>query len=336
MRGFIKHGASWNSILHDPEYAFDGRHPTDLRDRFRNRYPEKYLEAGYKIRPKETAAKQRGGSVDNDTDLKPVTSTGQSEKEALQPATTAPSSRIATSLPSANNAIKHNSIIPKSTASAVPLKPLLTSFSHQFVDDFPDFDLAEASHSPITLNRNILHWADQNPSHTTTALTTSATMATVTSANSAIIGPNDISTHFNMHMNLNLLTGMDQYHINPLATLNPTPPPALFPNSHLSSSFITSSFIPSNPPNPSKSSSAIHFSHSLPTLTIPPTIAGVGVNGGGNGGGIGGRSGTGSVSLPPPSNLLSGLDLREFDARDGGHAGSHAGIGGFIWDETLS
>ncbi len=35
----------------DSELGFRERHPTDLRDRFRLMFPEKYANAGYKLRP---------------------------------------------------------------------------------------------------------------------------------------------------------------------------------------------------------------------------------------------------------------------------------------------
>ncbi|KAJ9641394.1 hypothetical protein H2199_005364 [Coniosporium tulheliwenetii] len=50
LQGYEKHGPHWKAIRDDPELGLSSRrHPLDLRDRFRNRFPEKYTEAGYKL-----------------------------------------------------------------------------------------------------------------------------------------------------------------------------------------------------------------------------------------------------------------------------------------------
>jgi hypothetical protein len=46
------HGPLWSTIQSDPSLNLSSRRSMDVRDRFRNRYPEKYAEAGYKTRPK--------------------------------------------------------------------------------------------------------------------------------------------------------------------------------------------------------------------------------------------------------------------------------------------
>lgn len=52
LKGFEKYGNSWSSIQHDPDLELAHRKPTDLRDRFRQHYPEKYAKAGLAPRPK--------------------------------------------------------------------------------------------------------------------------------------------------------------------------------------------------------------------------------------------------------------------------------------------
>lgn len=43
LAGFEKYGqSSWSRIQQDPVFGLDSRRPTDIRDRFRNRYPEKW------------------------------------------------------------------------------------------------------------------------------------------------------------------------------------------------------------------------------------------------------------------------------------------------------
>lgn len=50
----------WSSILKDPIFRAQNRRPTDLRDRFRNAYPDLYEAAGYK--PRNNASKKKKGS----------------------------------------------------------------------------------------------------------------------------------------------------------------------------------------------------------------------------------------------------------------------------------
>ncbi|GLB44333.1 putative myb DNA-binding [Lyophyllum shimeji] len=48
--GYEKHGTVWATIVKDPIFREQGRRSTDLRDRFRNAFPELYQAAGYKPR----------------------------------------------------------------------------------------------------------------------------------------------------------------------------------------------------------------------------------------------------------------------------------------------
>ncbi|KAI0697777.1 hypothetical protein BC835DRAFT_1337111 [Cytidiella melzeri] len=48
--GYDKHGTVWATIVKDPIFQEQNRRSTDLRDRFRNAWPELYAKAGYKPR----------------------------------------------------------------------------------------------------------------------------------------------------------------------------------------------------------------------------------------------------------------------------------------------
>ncbi|TFK62088.1 hypothetical protein BDN72DRAFT_903520 [Pluteus cervinus] len=48
--GYEKHGTVWAQIVKDPIFQEQNRRSTDLRDRFRNAFPELYQAAGYKPR----------------------------------------------------------------------------------------------------------------------------------------------------------------------------------------------------------------------------------------------------------------------------------------------
>ncbi|KAA1104138.1 hypothetical protein PGT21_011832 [Puccinia graminis f. sp. tritici] len=52
-RGYIKFGTAWSSIQRDPILA--SRKATDLRDRFRNAFPDLYIAAGYKPRSRKAS-----------------------------------------------------------------------------------------------------------------------------------------------------------------------------------------------------------------------------------------------------------------------------------------
>ena len=51
--GYEKHGTVWATIVKDPVFQGQNRRSTDLRDRFRNAYPDLYQAAGYKPRNKK-------------------------------------------------------------------------------------------------------------------------------------------------------------------------------------------------------------------------------------------------------------------------------------------
>lgn len=61
--GFGKYGGKWSSIQKDESLGLQHRRSTDLRDRFRNAFPEKYVGAGFKPPP----AKRRRRIDDADT-----------------------------------------------------------------------------------------------------------------------------------------------------------------------------------------------------------------------------------------------------------------------------
>lgn len=44
-QGYALYGPAWTRIQRDPQFNLQSRQPTDLRDRFRNRYPEKFRSA---------------------------------------------------------------------------------------------------------------------------------------------------------------------------------------------------------------------------------------------------------------------------------------------------
>ncbi|KAH7882756.1 hypothetical protein F5I97DRAFT_1816666 [Phlebopus sp. FC_14] len=59
--GYEKHGTVWATIVKDPIFQEQNRRSTDLRDRFRNAFPELYQAAGYK--PRNAPKKRRESAV---------------------------------------------------------------------------------------------------------------------------------------------------------------------------------------------------------------------------------------------------------------------------------
>ncbi|KIJ18342.1 hypothetical protein PAXINDRAFT_110836 [Paxillus involutus ATCC 200175] len=59
--GYEKHGTVWATIVKDPIFQEQNRRSTDLRDRFRNAFPELYQAAGYK--PRNAPKKKRDGGA---------------------------------------------------------------------------------------------------------------------------------------------------------------------------------------------------------------------------------------------------------------------------------
>ena len=61
--GYDKHGTVWATIVKDPIFQEQNRRSTDLRDRFRNAFPELYQAAGYKPRLSAKKKKELGLDV---------------------------------------------------------------------------------------------------------------------------------------------------------------------------------------------------------------------------------------------------------------------------------
>jgi hypothetical protein len=146
LKGFERYGPSWHSMRDDMELDFGTRYPTDLRDRFRIRYPERYAKAGYKLKPKDERMIEK--QTPDNSNNPPST--------AQQRAPSNPSQ------PDISTHPLHTFPPPSSTTSLKPsyLSDPLPFGSSSFLDDIP----GDEDESPITLNRNILRWADANPS----------------------------------------------------------------------------------------------------------------------------------------------------------------------------
>ena len=70
--GYDKHGTVWATIVKDPIFQEQNRRSTDLRDRFRNAFPDLYQAAGYK--PRNSAKKKLSAAARAVTDEHLLTS----------------------------------------------------------------------------------------------------------------------------------------------------------------------------------------------------------------------------------------------------------------------
>ncbi|KAF2488813.1 hypothetical protein BU16DRAFT_544969 [Lophium mytilinum] len=300
MKGFDKHGPVWNAIKSDTELGFESRKPADLRDRFRIRFPDEYTKAGFKLKPKEEKKHKDAGTN---------VQVGAKVKVATNSVTIKSSNNSDPSLHSAQPSLQNNT-----AAASIPklLAPLQTAFPISF-DDFASEAEDDTAYSPITLSRNILQfqWGDTNPSYMNPSNGGASTNA-----------PASITSHLNFHN----LGGMDQFHIDPLATLKLPPasssttsysafPPAAPPTNPVNASLAHSSY-----GSGVKGQQGQNFSTNLPTLVFPSAPQ------------YSGRASGNGVNLPPPADLLNGLDL---DGRMSTGWGMDTQPSQFLWDDGL-
>lgn len=142
-RGFLEHGKSWAAIQKD-EKVLAERTPTDLRDRFRLKYPKEYAAAGLAPRPEvfpqppdrgSQAADTQDSSANRDKSTSEATANAdvpvRSEQPNLQPADSS----------SASRPYDPHVSLPNDVFLGIPA-------------DDEDMDT-----EPLTLDRGILDWA---------------------------------------------------------------------------------------------------------------------------------------------------------------------------------
>lgn len=141
LRGFRKFGKSWAAIKKS-EPALCDRTSTDLRDRFRLRYPQEYANAGLAPRPDVFPAPPARGPQDKQADTTPTTVSQDSAaaNERLQPRTDQPTSQ-ATDVSTVNRSIHPHISLPSDVFFGLP------------ADD------EEMDTEPLVLDRGILDWA---------------------------------------------------------------------------------------------------------------------------------------------------------------------------------
>lgn len=241
LRGFEKYGAQWQKIKSDPDLNLDSRGRTDLRDRFRNKYPDKFVEAGHKFRqPKE----QKDGpseAVNKPADDLTVRS-GEHDRDS-----------------NINSILDPPLLAPPSDRAQHSLKLLsMTSMADPYFNDDSELSPDEGDRQNITLSRNIFIYA-----------------------------PKSISTGHQQIEPSKTLTSADHFNINPMLALK-DPPRSWQPSNSNWPTFSSTTTLSALHNGPSSSQSA------------PMSLQLSGIL-------------NDTVSLPPPSELVGGIQARSND-----------------------
>ncbi|KAF2034454.1 hypothetical protein EK21DRAFT_48766, partial [Setomelanomma holmii] len=196
LKGFKKHGPVWHLLRDDAELGFSSRHPTDLRDRFRIRYPEEFAKAGYKLKSKARPAAGEDPHQHNDA----VAQTMRSDR-GNDPPDSSNESRVE----QVALGVSHEGT-DCSTGTIGHHSQFLHSMSTLEGDPSNTFSNAtDAGGTSLILNRNILQWAEANYS--------------AVSYPPAPYALNMTGTHTFSDMSAGNNVANDGLHINPLATL---------------------------------------------------------------------------------------------------------------------
>ncbi|KAK8155168.1 hypothetical protein BKA80DRAFT_282867, partial [Phyllosticta citrichinensis] len=300
LRGVDKHGLKWHVIRNDEDLGLNHRHPTDLRDRFRNKWPERYKNAGYKINVKDKG-KAPDEAMDGDDMERDKAAASDLPASSQREEHAAP---VVTAEPHFNVAAPSSSSRPR----AADLKALLSNFP--FHDPFSDDDFTtdlplEGECSPIILSRDIFSYANPSNGGGSQSQSQSQPLQTYDAPIGAGSGPGG--------------SGAND-HINPLDTLKTSQRHAVGTNS---SNTATTNLPPLWLPAPLSGAAGGPWTNASADLNARPSnrSAAVGTASAsaasaanvattstaytsGTGAGAGG-----AVSLPGPADLLMGLDL---------------------------
>ncbi|KAI9689127.1 MAG: hypothetical protein M1822_000865 [Bathelium mastoideum] len=322
LKGLSDYGAQWAQIRADTELGLAHRQPTDLRDRVRNRWPKKYAEAGLTVKPKEILRPVHRAGKAPEPEKVETSSSPHSEQTPATPKDTSKSE------PAKNASAKDTPTrVSRAQPPPPPLKLLNAPISDPLVDDFPDLGSYDemVPASPITLDRSIFDWVNQN---ITQVPNTGSTIHphSANPANAYTLPPSTTITDLS-------LNGFDSLHINPLVTLNKPykhyttniVPPLITPPSIQSLSFG----VPASSNGIGIPASA-SLGNGLPSMN-PGNAAIAAASKGSMNANAATSIGSATLNLPPPSEVLAGFI--DGDMRGEGHAGV---TGPLLWDDLLN
>jgi hypothetical protein len=151
LRGFRKHGNSWAAIRQDPTFKLSHRKATDLRDRFRTKYPEQYEKAG--LAPKRDVASKKASVA-----MKEKSAIGDNNQSDTNPKANPAVMEAAEKITSDAARSEKENKIPE--GSGPPKRQPLPSLLHYDPDVFwgAPFDADETEPERLTLDRRILDW----------------------------------------------------------------------------------------------------------------------------------------------------------------------------------
>lgn len=295
LKGFERYGPVWHSMRDDPELGFETRHSRDLRDRFRIRYPEKHVKAGHKPKSsREPSVRDQPPSIAAEIDQVSVTTPNRMPRASGEV-------KSGTSKVQMGGTQSSNKAVPSHTSATANSRPheLMPYIFNHLPDLGDDVDAYYGANdeSSITLNRDILQWADANPLLSTFTPTRTYNQASTTDSAPHIFTPAD-----------------DGLHIDPLATVKR--PFTTFRMSDFSDTTTRSAYKPhSNPTRPTTTNAHLQIPHmsndtypddsntlgdiprtpNLPTIVFPHVPAA--------------SARTTLHNLPTPADLLLGMDL---------------------------
>ena len=155
MRGYKMYGSHWALIARDPAFK-NQRRSTDVRDRFRNAFPEEYARAGYKPRSKaksKSAAKNKAAPNGQDATVFATPNAMPSPMQFMGQGMTSQSMAFPTNMTMAMAESPAPSLSSESTASSPMVDPRMHVSSMN-----PDFGFL---HSQALLSPEMFHAAIQ-------------------------------------------------------------------------------------------------------------------------------------------------------------------------------
>lgn len=134
LMGYDIYGPAWTRIQRDPRFHLQSRQPTDLRDRFRNKYPEKFRSDEYKDN-KEVA--REGQKIDL---REKENSTSSQPSSTLQPSSSREGLRI-------QQIILSESDIERAVSKGLPAQPQMSNYNFS---TFPEQAVESTDGLPFT------------------------------------------------------------------------------------------------------------------------------------------------------------------------------------------
>jgi len=217
LEGYERYGTQWRRYVEDETLQLVGRERTDLRDRFRTRYPGLFLDAGHTWKGK--SKEQHSKDSDHLPALQAPTMSTAPQTDKMKPA-------LAESASSTSLLEAFSSTIAAPQIAQAPaqnsFKLLTSGWDYPWYDSDDADDALEASMEPgqQVLSRGIFAWVDQNYP------TQNYPIPPLTSNSAALPipaiweGPPALSRDTGVLANP---PPMDLLHINPLDTLKLAP-----------------------------------------------------------------------------------------------------------------